>query len=47
MSFVKINQWITAMAKLFNAIRNLRVRELEGENKIFREKLAWRGPWMF
>jgi hypothetical protein len=52
---------MTAMAKLFNAIRNLaaarqpmddgalhrRIRELEAENETLREKLAWRGPWMF
>ena len=50
-----------AMAKLFNAIKNLtaaprpvdddalrrRVRDLEAENQELREKLAWRGPWMF
>jgi hypothetical protein len=24
-----------------------RVRELEAENKRLREKLAWRGPWLF
>jgi hypothetical protein len=50
-----------AMAKLFNAIKNLtaapqpmddnalrrKVCELEAENRELREKLAWRGPWMF
>ena len=50
-----------AMAKLFNAIKNLtaapqpmddnalrrRICELEAENQELREKLAWRGPWMF
>jgi type VI protein secretion system component VasF len=58
---VNANRWITAMAKLFNAIKNLtvapqpmddnalrrRVRELEAENQELREKLVWRGPWMF
>ena len=58
---VSNNGWMTAMAKLFNAIRNLaaarqpmddgalhrRIRELEAENETLREKLAWRGPWMF
>jgi hypothetical protein len=29
-----------------NALRR-RVRELEVENQELREKLAWRGPWMF
>jgi hypothetical protein len=29
-----------------NALRR-RVRELEAENRELREKLAWRGPWMF
>jgi hypothetical protein len=29
-----------------NALRR-RVRELEAENQELREKLAWRGPWMF
>jgi hypothetical protein len=29
-----------------NALRR-RIHELEAENKILREKLAWRGPWMF
>jgi hypothetical protein len=24
-----------------------KVRELEAENQELREKLAWRGPWMF
>jgi hypothetical protein len=24
-----------------------RIRELEAENGMLREKLAWRGPWMF
>lgn len=24
-----------------------RIRELEAENETLREKLAWRGPWMF
>jgi hypothetical protein len=29
-----------------NALRR-RVRELEAQNEELREKLAWRGPWMF
>ena len=29
-----------------NALRR-RIRELEAENETLREKLAWRGPWMF
>jgi hypothetical protein len=29
-----------------NALRR-RVRELEFENQELREKLVWRGPWMF
>ena len=29
-----------------NALRR-RVCELEAENQELREKLAWRGPWMF
>jgi hypothetical protein len=29
-----------------NAMRR-RIRELETENETLREKLAWRGPWMF
>jgi hypothetical protein len=29
-----------------NALRR-RVRELEAENQELREKLVWRGPWMF
>jgi hypothetical protein len=29
-----------------NALRR-RVRELEAQNQELREKLAWRGPWMF
>jgi hypothetical protein len=58
---VNDSRWTTAMAKLFNAIKNLtsapqpmndnalrrRVRELEAENQELREKLVWRGPWMF
>jgi hypothetical protein len=28
-----------------NATRR-RIRELEAENKILRDKLVWRGPWM-
>jgi hypothetical protein len=58
---VSAQPWITVMARLFNAIRNLaaepqllddnvlrrRIRELEAENESLREKLAWRGPWLF
>ena len=29
-----------------NALRR-KVSELEAENQELREKLAWRGPWMF
>jgi hypothetical protein len=29
-----------------NALRR-RIRELESENRELREKLAFRGPWMF
>jgi hypothetical protein len=29
-----------------NALRR-RVRELEAQNQELREKLSWRGPWMF
>jgi hypothetical protein len=61
MVMLKLNGWITAMTKLFNAIVNFtaaaqplddnalrrRVRELEAENETLRQKLAWRGPWMF
>jgi hypothetical protein len=61
MPIVNHNQWITTMAKLFNAIRTLtvgaeptddnalrrRIRQLEVENQELREKLVYRGPWMF
>lgn len=29
-----------------NALRR-RIRELEAENQELREKLVWRGPWVF
>ena len=42
-----IKSWTAAPEPEDNGVLRRRLRELEAENKILREKLAWRGPWIF
>jgi hypothetical protein len=45
--FNAIKNLTAAAQPLDNDMLRRRIRELEVENETLREKLVWRGPWMF